>query len=166
MIALERAVDLALCALLRALQVALERAARALQSVWSAKLLTQRRVLESNCAAVGRIELPIAEAVSVSHKIGAIELIVADYIDGDRAAPTTAPTPTPIVMTPQCRADEESDTKADDRGTEHVSRRVPIERPVGRPQPGTVDHVRIVDRHVINVGVDRFDHDAFERRPG
>src|SRR5712691_5382056 len=125
MIALERAVDLALCALLRALQVALERAARALQSVWPAKLLTQRRVLESNCAAVGRIELPIAEAVSVSHKIGAIELIVANDIDGDRATPTAAP----IVMAPQCRTDKESNAKADDRGAEHVSRRVPIERP-------------------------------------
>src|SRR6266571_4081444 len=136
MIALERAVDLALCALLRALlralQVTLERAARALQSVWPAKLLAQRRVLESNCAAVGRIELPIAETVSVGHKIGAIELIVANDIDGDRATPTAAPTAAPIVMAPHCRTDEESDAKADDRGTEHVSRRVPRERPVSR----------------------------------
>src|SRR5437588_1799585 len=156
MIALERAVDLALCALLRALQVAVERAARALQSIPPAKLLAQRRVLESNCAAVGCIELPIAEAVSLSHEIGAIELIVADDIDGDRATPMAAPAAAPIVMTPQCRADEESNAKADDRGADHISRRVPIERRVGRPQPGTVDHVRIIDRHVINVRVGPF----------
>src|SRR5437899_328805 len=108
MIALERAADLALWALLRAvqvaLQVALERASRALQSVRPAKLLTQRRVLEANWAAVGRIELPIAETVSFSHEIGAIELIVADDIDGDRATPMAAPAAAPIVMTPQGRA--------------------------------------------------------------
>src|SRR5439155_25613882 len=130
------AADLALCALLRALQVALKRASRALQSVLSAKLLAQRRVLESNRAAVSRIELPIAEAVSFSHEIGAIELIVADDIDGDRSTPMAAPAAAPIVVTPQCRADEESNAKADNRGAEHVSRRVPRERRVGRTQAG------------------------------
>ena len=95
--------DLALWALLRAVQVALqvtsERASRALQIVLPAKLLAQRRVLESNRAAVSRIELPIAEAVSFSHEMGTIELIVADDIDGDRATPMAAPAAAPIVMT-------------------------------------------------------------------
>src|SRR5438874_7438991 len=136
MIALERAVDL--CALLCALQVGLECAVRTLHSIRPAKLLAQRRILESNRAAVSRIELPITEAVSFGHEIGTIELIVTNDIDGDRAAPMAAPAAAPIVMTPQCRADEEANAKADNRGAEHVSRRVPIEWRVGRPQPGAV----------------------------
>ena len=43
------------------------------------------------------------------------------------------------------------------------ARRVPIERCVGRPQPGTIDHVGIIDRHIVDAGIDRFDRDVFSR---
>ena len=99
-------VELALRALrraelaLRALHRTLERAPPALE------LLAQRRVLESNAAAVSGIEMPIIEAVSLGDEIGAIEPIIIDHIDADRAAAGPTAVPAPIVVTPQRRADQ------------------------------------------------------------
>src|SRR6516165_3116077 len=88
-----RRVELALRALrrvelaLRALHRTLERAPPALE------LLAQRRVLESNAAAVSGIEMPIIEAAPLGDEIGAIEPTVIDHIDADRSAagPTAVP---------------------------------------------------------------------------
>src|SRR5207247_7704139 len=106
-------------------------------------------------------ELPM---ILSRRQIGVIESIVVEHIDGDRAAAGPTAVPAPVVVTPQRRADEESDAETDDRGAEYISRRIPVEWLIGRPQPGTVDHVRIVNRHVIDAGIDRLDHYIFGRR--
>src|SRR6516162_9857834 len=88
---------------LRTLQVALQRAAPALEILEIsrlAELLTQRRVLESDSAAMRRFELPMI-AVWSSHQIGAIESIVVDHIDGHRAAAAPTAVPAPVIVAPQ-----------------------------------------------------------------
>ena len=110
-VALQVAVELTWRALLGALlwplQVALRRALvgavcslEILEILRVANLLAQRRVLELNGAAVSRIELPVARAVSLSDDIGAVELIVLDYIDGDRPVPTAAAIAAALINTP------------------------------------------------------------------
>ena len=137
-----------------------------------AKLLAQRRVLESDGAAMRRVELPVGESVVARHQIGAVELVIPVDIDGDRAAavPTaavpTAAVPTPVVVAPQRRTDEESNAKADHRGADHISRRIPIKRRVSRPQPRAIDHGGIVDWDIIDAGIDRLDRDEFWWRRG
>src|SRR5437868_4660734 len=87
---------------LRTLQVALQRAAGALEILLfevprRAELLAQRGVLESNRAAVRGIELPM---ILSRRQIGVIESIVVEHIDGDRAAAGPTAVPAPVVVTP------------------------------------------------------------------
>src|SRR5581483_6133676 len=123
-----------------------------------AELLAQGRVLELSRSAVRSIELPM---ILPSHEIGAVEAIVIDHIDGDRAAAAPTAIVTPVIVAPQRGADEEADAEPDHRGADHVSGGIPVERPIGGPQPRTVGHVRIIDRHVIDARIDRLDHDVF-----
>src|SRR5438046_726142 len=85
---------------LRTLQVALQRAAAALEILLfevprRAELLAQRGVLESNRAAVRGIELPM---ILSRRQIGVIESIVVEHIDGDRAAAGPTAVPAPVVV--------------------------------------------------------------------
>ncbi len=100
---------------LRPLQVTLQCAARAwevllLEIPRLAELLAQRCVLELNGAAVRGIELPMI-AVRSNHQIGAVESIVVDDIDGDRAAAGPTAVPAPVIVRPQRRTDEEPTPK-------------------------------------------------------
>jgi hypothetical protein len=104
-----------------------------------AKLLAKLRVLESHGAAVSRVELPMAKTTRGRREIGVIELIVTGDIDADPAA-------APVVVAPQCGTDKEPYPKADGRGTENVSRRVPIEWRVSRPWPPSATKKRSFSR--------------------
>src|SRR6516162_5519563 len=150
---------------LRTLQVALQRAAPALEILEIsrlAELLTQRRVLESDSAAMRRFELPMI-AVWSSHQIGAIESIVVDHIDGHRAAAAPTAVPAPVIVAPQRCTDGETHAETDHCGADHISRRVPVERRVGRVRPGAIDHHGVVDRNIIDARVIRLDLDIFGR---
>src|SRR6202021_1905220 len=71
----------------------------------------------------------------------------------------------PVALAPDGRTDRDTCGERNHVAGDESGRR-PIERRIGRIFPWSIGYRWIVDRHVINVGVDRFDRDRLRNAAG
>ena len=121
-----------------------------------AELLLKICVLERHAAAMNRVEFPVLELATASD-VDSVKSAVKSCVGLNRCVARVPP----IVMVPQCRADEERRAEPECR-PDSPPTRIPEEWCIcRRPIIGTVYGHRIVDRDINIIRLNWFDDDVF-----